>query len=150
MQAAEMVSSQRFAPPFGHRSRRREWNGLRRQSLDPHRCRARPGAVIGHAPLLQRATPRSRPDSTIFFVGAAMATLRSRFFGRLALGAAIGSAIPVIANVALAQAPDGADRTPTTPSTLIHRIADEGGGAGPGGFADLAARVGPAVIGIKT
>jgi serine protease Do len=61
------------------------------------------------------------------------------------------AAIVVIASIAQAQTIDTRGQAPFAggPSTLMHRVADSRDGGGPGDFADLAERVGPAVIGVS-
>jgi serine protease Do len=58
------------------------------------------------------------------------------------------AAILVIANVAQAQTinPQGLAPFASEPSTLVRRVADRG----PGGFADLAERIKPAVVGVSS
>ncbi|WP_051379599.1 S1C family serine protease [Bradyrhizobium murdochi] len=60
--------------------------------------------------------------------------------------------IAVIASIAQAQTIDTRGQTPFAgePSTLLHRVADRTDSGGPGGFADLAERVEPAVIGVSS
>jgi serine protease Do len=59
--------------------------------------------------------------------------------------------IVVLTSIAQAQTIGARSQTALVgePSTLMHRVADSTDGGGPGGFADLAERVQPAVIGVS-
>jgi serine protease Do len=66
------------------------------------------------------------------------------------LGGAIGSAMLLVAPIALAQTIDrsGAALSASRPVGLLHRVADSGSRRGPDSFADLVEKVQPAVIGV--
>jgi serine protease Do len=69
---------------------------------------------------------------------------------RTLLGGAIGSAMLLVAPIALAQTIDTsrAAASASRPLGLLHRVADNGSRRGPDSFADLVEKVQPAVIGV--